>query len=232
MIGVELSSEQYLLLLQTVDKQIRFGTMKALNKLILLAQARQRHHQQRVFKVRHLAYWRQAVKVPKGGFATRKRLVAQMLIDPKGRPDPTPKMDIWQRQEYGGTRRPVAGRKRLALPTKEAKRTQRGIVKRAEHPKRLKRVFFVQFRSGAKGLFQRIGRRQRAYTTVAPGQRLGLKQDPNVRYLFFLIKSAPIDAVYDFYENARVTWRANMPRILSQELQKAFATARVRGYRG
>lgn len=233
MIEVELRPEQYLLMLRTVDRQFRFATMKALNRLVLSAQARQRHHQERVFEIRQTRYWRQAVKIPKGGFAKIKSLRAIMIIDLKGNPITLPKLDIIRRQEYGGTRKPVPGRaKRLAIPSDDVKRTQRGLIRKTERPQRLKRVFFVPFKGGGKGLFRRIGSRQKGYTKVQGGQRMTLDKDPNVVFMYYLADDAQIEAVYDFYENAETEWRANWPRFFNLELEKAFRTARVRGYRG
>jgi hypothetical protein len=232
MIEMTLDAREAILFIETIARQVPYATSKALNRVALKAQARQRHHQERVMEIRQHQYFRHAVKIPKGGFATRDHLVATMLIDPKGRPDPNEKMDIFQRQEFGGTRRPVRGRKRLTLPTKEVKRTLKGVVKRPERPKNLKRIFFVQFKSGAVGLFRRIGKRQRAYTKVPAGARYSLKNDPNVVYMYFLIDKAQITAVYDFYENADVSFRANWPRAIEEELIKAFRTAKVRGFKG
>ena len=172
------------------------------------------------------------MKIPKGGFAKVKELRAIMIIDLKGNPIPLPKLDIIRRQEYGGIRKPIPGlSKRLAIPSDEVKRTQRGLIRKTEKPKNLKRVFFVPFKGGGKGLFRRIGRRQRGYTKVQAGQRMTLDKDPNVVFMYYLADDARINAVYDFYENAATEFRANWPRFFNLELEKAFRTARVRGYR-
>lgn len=236
MIGIEpLNEEQTLLYYKTIDRQIRFATKNALNRTILALQARQRRHQERVFTIRQPTYWKQAIKIPRGGFATVSKLEARMITDPKGRPDPSPKWEMFHRQEYGGTRVPVAGRSYLAIPGKDVKRTERGIVRKAERPRALfdkKRAFIVDFSGGKAGLFVRLGKRQRGYTKVPSGSRMGLRQDPNVVFKYLLIEKADIDAVYEFYHNAEVGYHANFPRFMREEMVLAFKTARVRGFRG
>lgn len=235
MIEIRLNATQVKLLTEAIVKQFPFATRKALNRLIIEAQRYQRFHQRRVFEVRQKKYFEQSVKIPPGGFATKTDpYEARMVIDPKGT---TPKFDIWLRQEYGGTRKPVAGRKKLTIPPNEDSRlskvgltrTPRGLIPQRLRPRNLKRKFVIPFGSGKAGLFRRLSSRQKGYTKTKPGQRFGLRDDPNVELMYVLHESAEIEPVYDFYANARRTWSSKWARYLEEELEKAFSSARVRG---
>lgn len=237
MIGIEINSKQTKILLNAIIKQFPFATMKALNRMIREMQRFQRFHQRRVFTIRRKQYWEQSVKIPKGGFAKRNKLSAHMLVDPKGQ---TPKFDIWRRQEFGGQRNPVAGRKKLAIPPQEASRfskvgltrTKSGVIPKRLRPRNLRRTFVVPFGGGKLGLFRRLGSRQKGFTKTAPGQRFGLRSDPNVELMYILHDSAQIDPVYEWYGNARKTFNSKWKRYHEEELVKAFKSARLPRRRG
>lgn len=233
MIETKIRTKDVRNLARTIIKQFPFATYKALNRLALEAQRFQRFHQNRVFTIRQKTYWKQSVKITQ--FAKRKGPYrAVMAVDPKGK---TPKFDIWRRQEHGGTRTPQQGRKKLAIPPQEKSQysqvgleyTSRGLIPKRLRPRNLNRTFTIDFGNGKVGLFRRISSRMKGYTKVAPGQRFGLRDDPNVQLMYILHDRAEVDAVYDFYGNAERTYKSKWRRYFDEELVKAFSTARLRG---
>jgi len=214
----------------TISRQFPFATYKAINRTILEMQRYQRYHQRRVFEIRKKQYWDQSVKILQ--FAKVSDLTGVMGIDPKGK---VPKFDIWRRQEYGGRREPTFGRKRLAIPPQEEsqfspvglQRLASGLIPARMRPSKLKRTFLVPFKDGKFGVFQRLGRRQKGFTKTAPGQRFGLKDDPNVQLMWILHESAEIEPVYEFFGNAKKTYDSKWNRYFNEELVRAFRTARI-----
>lgn len=229
--AIELTTQEVDNLFRTAQRQFPFAMMKALNQLALRGQQIQREHQEKVFEIRQQQYFKYAVKIPKGGFATKKRLTSRVTITPPMSKVGGQKHDIFQRQEKGGIRVAIQGRKYLAIPQEDVPRTQTGLVRASGKPLNLKRTFFVQFKGNVLGMFRRIGKRQKGFTAVAPGVRLGLRQDPNVQFMYLLIPRANIQAVYDFYTNMELNFRVNWEKIFNSELIKAFATANVRGFK-
>ena len=229
-VDLEISAGQFVQMMEGILRQFPFATEKALNRMALGFQKRQRAHQTRVFTIREKTYFRQAVKIPKGvGFASRKeqRYESTVLIDPKIT-NGVKKFDIFRRQEYGEKpRTPTQGRKRLTLPTEQTPRKQNDVVRRTARPLRLKRTFVVPGKkAGTLLMFTRLSKQSKKYVGgLGRFSRSSLRRDPNVRFMYYLIKQAPVDAEYDFFENARkvyITW----PRVFNSELQKAFANAR------
>ena len=227
-IKIEWNEKQILRFVKQVARQFPYAMIKSLNLIVARMQEQQRRHQLRVFTVRQKTYWKQSVKIPPDGRANlkQKRFEAYMTIDPKERKGP--KFEMWKRQEEGGTRVPIRGRKSIALPQPDVKRTTAGIVRAAERPKRImekkRRGFEITFASGTRGLFQRLGSRQKGFVKNARGggARLTLGQDPNVKFMYFLKKKTKIDPVYDYFHNAERVFRGNWPRVFEVELKKAF----------
>lgn len=246
MIQASIDARQYRILLRTILRQFPFATAKALNTLALRFQNTQRRHQERAFQVRQKQYFRQAVKIPKGGFASVQNyraglqddLRSRIIVDPKRTGTSPKKYDLFERQQFGGRRRPIKGRKKLAIPPREESRftkvgleyTGRGLIPKRLRPQNLKRTFVVSFGGGKYGLFRRISSRQKGYTKVAPGQRFGLKDDPNVQLMYVLHSSGQVEAVYEWYKNAEKVYR-QWPAVFDYELEKAFRSARIRGAR-
>lgn len=243
-IKYEWDDRQILRFVRGVVKQLPFASVKTINTIVELMQQQQWRHQSRVFTIRRSQYWKQAVKIPPQGRANikQRRFSGYMTIDPKR--SKGPKFEIWQRQQYGGTRRPIGGRSRsskgkgrqsIALPQPEVKRTSAGIIRAPERPKRImeqkKRGFEIAFASGTRGLFMRTGPRQKGFTNVVRSTRAGhpklsLREDPNVRFMYFLKPTTQIEPVYDYYENAARVFRGNWERVWSVQLKKAFGSAR------
>lgn len=226
--------------LYNVLKQFPFAWMKTLNRLIREFQDYQRKHQLDVFEIRKKTYWRNAVKIPPGAWATKKKLESRLQILPKAdRKTGIRRYDIWFRQEEGGLRRPLRGRKHLAIPTEssEVERTTYGIIKAKERPERLrgKGDFTIPSKKGGELLFQRMRKpgetakmrkfKPTARSTRAGGGKLSLREDPHVRYLYYLAPSASIDPVYEFYDNAKMVFESRWRQVFQEEVRKAFADA-------
>jgi len=231
---VEIDTSKVRALFRAIIRQFPYATMKALNRLVLEAQRYQRYHQRKVFEIRQKTYWQQSVKVTH--FAKINDLRAVIDVDPKGK---VPKFDIWRRQEFGGTRVPTQGRKKLAVPPREKSQysrvgltfTGKGLIPRRLRPANLKRTFTIDFGGGRLGLFRRLSRRQKGFTKVPPGQRFALRQDPNIELMYILIDSGQIDAVYHWFGNMKLVYDSKWRRYLDEELVKAFRTAKIPGFK-
>lgn len=220
-------------LITQVLRQLPFAMKNALNDVAEAFQAEQRVHQRRVFTIRQKTYFQQAVKIARRDFARVDSLRSVVHIDPKttAGATATERSDIFRRQEFGGRRRPR--RTALALPQKAVKRTSRGLIKKAETPARLKRDFVVNFASGGRGLFRRVGRRRSpgGQRDLFSQARFGLEEDPNIEFVYFLAPGADIDAKYDFFKNASKIWRTVFSRQINRRMDEAFKSVKIRNRR-
>lgn len=204
-------------------RQFPFAAFKALNDVARAFQSRQREWQLQAFQIRAKDFFRRAVKIQRDGFATRTRLRSIVEIDPEPRNVriASSRQDIFDRQELGGVRKPA--KSHLAIPTDEVARTGRGLIRKKDFPDQLKNEFVADFVRGGQGLFQRLGRRQRAFTKGGSrGQ--SLKDDPNVRFLYFLADEATITPRYNFFINANITWLTVWDEAYDRRLDEAFAS--------
>jgi hypothetical protein len=223
-----------LAVLHAVIKQIPFAFYKTTNKLILEMQRNQRWHQERVFEIRQKGYWHRAVKITK--FPKKRDWEARMQIVPPENKNKFRDYAIFFRQEEGGKRSPLGGRKHLAIPTQDSEvdRTVKGIIKKKDRPSGLrgKGDFTIPAkRGGGRLLFQRI-RASRKYASFheprssrAGHRKISLREDPNIRYLYYLAPSAQIDPVYDYYLNAEKWWDERWLEVFEQELRRAMKDA-------
>lgn len=235
-IRIEFETGETLRALKNIEKQLAYGTMRGLNDIALRFQRVQRAHQRKKFDYSGSSgerYWTQGVKIAKGDFATRTKLWSRVSWVPKSRKGGPVKYDLFIRQQFGGGRRPLKGRKFLTIPDEKIPRTGGGQIQARVKPKRMKRSFVVPFGNGIYGMFQRHYKGSKRYVTayshraLGGGRRLTLKQDPNVEFRYLMIPKAHVNRVYDFYENARRVWNMHANRVLTQEIVRAFATART-----
>ena len=235
MFEAEIDAREVNAFLAAFEKQVRYGTMLALNDFALRFQRVQRAHQRKVFTYSGSSgerYWQQGVKIARGDFAQRKKLWSRVSWVPKSRKGGPTKYEIFLRQQYGGTRRPLRGRKSLALPADDIPRTGGGQIQERYKPKKLKRSFKVPFGKGIFGVFQRHYRGSKRYVTayshraLGSGKRLTLRQDPNVEFRYLLIPKAQVQGVYDFYENASRVWHSHAGRVIREKILLAFRTAK------
>jgi hypothetical protein len=235
MFQVELDTREFNAFLRNFEKQLKYGTMLALNDLALRFQRVQRAHQRKEFTYSGSSgerYWHQGVKIARGDFAQRKKLWSRVSWVPKSRKGGAPKYQIFLRQQHGGTRRPIRGRKHLAIPDEDIPRTGGGQIQERYKPKRLKRSFKVPFGRGIFGVFQRHYRGSRQYVTayshraLGGGKRLSLRQDPNVEFRYLLIPKGQVQGVYDFYENATRVFDSHARRVVREKILYAFRTAK------
>jgi hypothetical protein len=209
-------------------RQFPFAAKNALNDVALAFQSRQREWQEQEFEIRAHGFFRRAVKIERSGFATVNNLTAIVGIDPRPANirEASSREDIFIRQEEGGTRKPQGGNRALAIPQAEVGRTARKLIKTGEYPNKLKNKFIRVFASGAAGIFQRVGRRQKAFTQGVKG-RPGLRQDPNVRFLYYLAPEADIDPALNFFVNARIAFLTTWDDAFKLRLKEAFASLKV-----
>lgn len=209
-----------------IVRQLPFAASRALNDVALAFQSRQREWQEQTFEIRAKGFFRRAVKLNNKDRASVKKLVAIVVID--ARPSKTriasSREDIFVRQQEGGIRTPKD--QALAIPTDEVDRTTRGLIKKKDFPDQLKRDFAVDFADGSRGLFQRIGRRQKAFTKGVEG-RPSLADDPNVRFLFALEPKARIEPQFNFFVNANIAFSTTWDEALRRRLDEAFENIRL-----
>lgn len=221
-------------LLIAIGRQFPFATAKALNDVAIDFQNRQRAWQEQVFTIREKQFFRFSVKFANRDRATPKRMTAIIHIDDSVRRvkgfGSQRRPDIWQRLQFDEKRLPKSGNKKLAIPTEEVERTGRDLVKKREFPNQLakrKRDFTVPFPGGGVGLFERLGKRQKAYVKPTPGKRLSLKDDPNVRFLYYLAPEADLRPAFNFYHNAKLAWGATFNRQWQVRIGEAFRNIKI-----
>ena len=226
--------------LNKIGSEIIFATANSLNGVALEFQNYQRTYQRLAFTIRKKQFFDFAIKFRTKGEdkAVKKRLRSVVWIDDSVRRQQgfgaARRPDIWARMQYERVRKPKSGNKAIAIPTGEVQKTGSDLIKKKEYPNQLKRSFVVPFKSGDAGIFQRIGRRQRAFQRVersanfGKGSRIPLSQDPNVRFLYVLKRRAPLDPQFNFRENAEFVFRRRWPGIWERELIRAFSRTKFR----
>jgi hypothetical protein len=221
-------------ILIAVGRQFPFATARALNDTAVEFQKQQRAWQEQIYEIREKQFFRFSVKINNADRATPKRMTAIVHIDDRVRRTKgfgtLRRPDIWDRLQFDRTRLPKSGNQKLAIPSEEVDRTTRGLIRKKDYPNQLrkrKRSFTVPFDSGASGVFERIGRRQKAFVKGTEGKRLGLREDPNVRFLYYLAPKASLSPAFNFYENAVRVWKVTFDGRFRVRLADAFANIKI-----
>ena len=201
-----------------IFRQFPFAMKETLNDLAILFQRQQRDWQERVFDIVKHGYFKRAVKYANADRPSVNNLRSIIHIDAKGAGY------IFERQELGGIRRPSGGAGSLPIPQKGVKRSGKGGILVREYPNRLKGKFVVRYPGGGRGLFQRLGRRQKAFTqgTTAATRSSSVQDDPNVIFKYHLTPKADIKRALDFFVNAQAVFVENFDKLMNQNLDEAF----------
>ena len=175
--------------------QMRFAASLALNLTAKGIQAEEREGLKERFTIRR-AYVLQGIKISK--FSTKRNLEAHIEVDPS--------RGFLFKFEEGGITRP-RGRS-FAVPTKAAKRTKTGVLRRAQRPKALELKFHGR---GSKAEVFKGKRRtfliRRADGSGAIFQRVGRKRSGDLRHLFSFTPEAQIDPDLQFELTARTVFQ-------------------------
>jgi hypothetical protein len=206
--------------------QLPFSASKALNLTTKDFQRDQVAHMGKIFTVRRPAWIRRGVKIKP--WATKRRLYAQVQIEPPGGQRRADIITKFERQTYK-----KALRGNLAIPSKELrKKTKTGVIPKALRPRALdmkahgasnrvmkgkKRTFLIHM--GHEGfIFQRLGRRLK--------RKPGSGRRGNVRLLYYLKPRVAISPELNFMQNARNAVKWYFPGHMRREFRRAIRTAR------
>lgn len=196
-----------------IARQMPFIRTLALNDLANQAQRIQQHSIERTFTVRQSRYILNTIKrLPGQDFATKASPSARVRVDPE--------RNQLAKFEDGGEKHAIQGKQYVAVPSREMRRTKRGLVPRKLYPSAFKpfvesgktvkgaqRSFIIETKGGNRLLLQRTGKR-----TV------------KARYLF--VPSVPIDDRLHMEDNARATARSAWPSAAASAWHRAMKTAR------
>lgn len=193
--------------------QIPFATSLAINTTAKEFQREQREGLKDRFTIRR-RWVLTGIKINRGDFATKRKLVARIHVDPA--------RDFLTKFEEGGIKRPTGTR--LAIPH-AVRRTATGVVSRSFRPRALrfrevgggmakgeKRTFLVRAPGGRGAILQRFGRRGRG--------------GGSTRVLYTFAPAARIDPILEFEETGARVVRDRFEPNFEAAFDRAVRTAR------
>lgn len=202
--------------------QVPFATSKAINETALKAQRAQREHQSREFTIRRRSFVQKAVKIKP--FSRKSRLFADIQIDPFGG---QARADILTKFESDLRKTPIRG-SRIAIPTKQLRRTGTGIVPPSMRPSALDfkphgrgRVFTGTEKRFKGDVFRG---KKRTFMILRPGgrgaifQRFGRRGSSEVRTIFTFAPSVDIS-------DTRLSFIPNVTRVVRDQFDREFVKA-------
>lgn len=183
-------------LLRVGRRQVPFAAAKALTKTAQQAQMKVREGLPQRFTIRN-SFVEKGIRIK----PARKRNLEAVVYS---------KDDFMALHETGGVKRPRG--QHLALPTDNVKRNQRGIVTRANRPKRQlnKPNVFKGTISGVEGVWKRPGRRSKG----------------SLKLLFAFEPSARIQPRFDFKDTVKVVAQSEITQNFARAFDNALRTAR------
>jgi hypothetical protein len=219
------------------ERQLPFATMKALNELATGFQADERAVIQSSFTVRR-PWVLQGVKIDRGDFATKEKLVARVHIDEQ--------RDFFNKFEAGGVRVPQGNARSLAVPI-NVRRTKAQIIQKAQTPKSFnfhkgfssrksqwsilqgdRHTFLLQRPDGSGLILQRTRRPQLGPSRFGDrnlaGRRWG--HDPALVVLWALRPVTRVPTLLHFYSTARASVLSRWQGTFEKWYLEALRTAR------
>lgn len=217
-------------------RQVPFALSQALNKTALEFQKQERKGIDEHFSLRRKSWAQRNVKIGRGDFATKKRLVATVRMEAPGDPS---RSDVLAKFEAGGTKQPKDGG-RLAIPDKA--RRGKGVIPEKMRPKAFafelvskkagvevykgdNRTFMIKRADGTGGIYQRTGKVTKGGKT-AGRRRMREGRDLNVRTLYRFTQSATIDSRLHFEATAN-GMNARISHNFEEALAKAIQSGRT-----
>lgn len=192
--------------------QVPYVTARALNDAAVAAQKAQRDHQRKVFTVRRRSFVDRAVKIKP--FADHKvgRFQVRIFVDPPGGQG---RATVLTQHETDTRKTPYRGRT-VAVPTEHVRRHASGIIRKVDRPSSLlaRERSGKAFRGDRRGIFRKDD-------TIFERRR-----DGEIRALYQLVHSVPLDQRLEFVENVSRTALATYPRAFVTRFDRAVRTAR------
>lgn len=209
--------------------QTPFAASRAINATMLDFQKYERQDIQGSFILRRQQFIERQVKIPRGGFARKDRLLGVVEIDPQ--------FDLLQKFEPGGTKRPRSA-EHLAVPEFGGLLDRRRVIPRRYRPSALEL---------AEGPAQRFSRSRKTGKTKARGrqrhagqglfrtylvedvgifQRVGHGKTSKTRPLYLFERTVPLPASLHFQRNAVLIYRTRFRQHFLVEWAHAIRTAR------
>jgi len=169
-------------LARTVLRQLPYSLRDALNDTAKDFQRAEQNLVLREFNVTQPTFILNSIKVGRDGFARANKLFVTIEINPE--------RNQLAKFERGGVEQSIAGKRYLAIPSRDVKLTKRGAVPRSLYPGRFgpftdvdrgsvlatgqDRTFIVRSKSGIPVLLQRTGKgKVRAIAIYKPEVNLG-----------------------------------------------------------
>ena len=224
MIRARINTSQALRVIPAVLRQTIYSARDAINDT---AKDFQRAEQQRVlheFTVRQRAFILNTIKVGPGGFAKANRLSVIMQIDPA--------RDELAKFEHGGRKVALQGKPYVAIPTKEIRRTKRGLIPRSLYPSAFKP--YAEASNTRNHHSQVVGQQRTFFITTKGGNRLllqrygGTRGRHGLRALYLFVPSVPIDDRLEFVATARAVAASAYAPAFRRAFARNVSSARVR----
>lgn len=233
-VTVRVLDQAALAAVRKVAFQLPLAAARALNTVAQEFQRVQREYQSTKYEERDKKFMRFSIRIDADGFAKPTPGNLNVTVYATSLPFKSMKAakpEIFRRMQYDRRRVPKRGRSALAIPQKGVKRTATGKIRKSDRPLEIQkrdRDFKITFPSGDEGVFERLGKRQKAYVKGGSKKGQSLQNDPNVVYKYVLRKGpVRLQPNLDFFDNAKIVWEASWATTFERELVRAFKGTRI-----
>lgn len=223
-------------------RQVPYALSRTINAMLLNIQDVQRAEQRKAFVIRRPTFIERLVKIGRGDFATKDRLVGRVGYQGE-------RSDLLAKFEAGGPKRSPSGAP-IWTPL-EAQRSKADVITKGNRPKGLRlrltsskagvkvykgdrRTFMIRQADGSGLVLQRLGRRARGRRArraqAQAAMRAGFRYDEGTRTLFVYLRRPPqLPASLGFLERAQRVLDTSFALTFREELDAAlFSSARPR----
>lgn len=198
------------------QRQVPFALSKALNGVLIDAQAEVVRGVRARFTVRKPDFLRRAVKMVQ--FANRRTLTAALAVT-------GPNADVYIQHEDGGTKTPTSSRA-LAVP-REVRRTKRDLITKGNRPRGLN---LTKAGTGPKATIYKGDKRTFAIRSASGEglllQRTGRGRASRLRLLYLFRRQAQLQPRLEFGDTVTQTIVERWDRQLDLAFTEAVRTAR------
>ncbi len=203
--------------------QVPFALSRAINDTAKDFQQAERQRVKEKFTLRQERFILNTVKINRGDFASKRNLRAIVGIDPQ--------RDQLAKRERGGFKSSVAGKPFVAIPSRDIRRTKRGLVPRSLYPAAFKPFTrATNLRSFGGRQVTNVGQKGTFFVKLSGGRRLLLqrtgKKRTSVRALYLFVRATKLDRRLGFHDTARKTVEAKFSPNFARAFAEAVRTAR------
>ncbi len=203
-------------------KQIPFATAKALNRLANEGQAAEKDRVRSQFNIKSGTFIPNTIKRRRGvDFATKQKPEAAVVIDPERQ-----HLGKWER---GGFKTSVRGKRYVAVPSKDIRRTKKGLVPRSLYPSQFK-PFAKATNLKSKGgkQVQDVGQKNTFFVRTKSGNPLLVQRvsKKRIRGLYLFVRQTKLDKRLEFVPTITRIVKTRAKAVMAEEVRHALATAR------